>query len=305
VKPRIFLTGGSGALGSRLLRRLEEGGAEVAALFRGGPDSEWGSRSGTVKIVRGDLLNASSYQAALGGCSSVVHLAAATGNASAREHFRTNAEGTRILLDACRRAGKPAFLYVSSIAVNFPRRVCYPYAESKREAEAAVRSSGLKFTIVRPTLICGAGSGSLEGLRKLASGSVIPVPGNGQVRMQPIHVDDLAGLIAGIVRERRFAGSTLELGGPDVLTLDALLRELHACLRGDSESGGRCMHVPLVPIRMALTLAERMLPGRLPVTSGQLASFRFDGTARSNPLFERHRGELKGVREMLRMSVTP
>src|SRR4249920_1843924 len=107
----IFVTGGSGFVGARLLVALRSLGRPLWALERS-PDS---IGAAGITVVRGDLLAPETYRDALRSCDVVVHLAASTGRASAEEHMRVNARGTEVLLDECRRAGVSKFLFISSI----------------------------------------------------------------------------------------------------------------------------------------------------------------------------------------------
>jgi hypothetical protein len=205
----------------------------------------------------------------------VLHLAAATGRASRAEHWRVNAEGTRALLDACRAAGVPRFLFVSSVAAGFPDIRHYPYAQAKVAAEEAVRASGLRFAIARPAMIFGPGSPIQAALETLASAPVVPVFGHGRTRVQPVWVDDVAASLAGIVEQDRFAGETIGIGGPEVLSIEELLQRMRERRTGRR---GRIAHVPLGLVLPPLRIAEALAIGhRLPISIGQLATFRFDG----------------------------
>ena len=101
--------------------------------------------------IPGSLEEPSSYSAAVTDRTIVVHLAAQTGSAPAREHDRLNRQATESLLEVAFAAGAVGFLHVSTIAVGFDRRRGYPYAEAKARAEDAVRRGGVPHTIVRPT----------------------------------------------------------------------------------------------------------------------------------------------------------
>lgn len=279
------MTGGSGFLGTRLRQRLQRHGLAFTELPR---------------AAGADLLVPASYERALAGADAVVHLAAATGKAAPEEHFRVNVLGTEILLEHCRRLGVRRFVFASTIAVTFPDIRRYPYARAKLEAEGAVAASGLDFTIVRPTIIAGPGAPVLAGLAKLAGLPLVPVFGSGTARVQPILADDLADCVVTIVREGLCVRQTVELGGPEVITIEQLLAELHRVLRGRAM---RAVHIPLPPVMAALGLLERVAYRFLPVTAGQLATFRFDGVAASNPVFEGHRARMAGIRRMVELSV--
>ena len=234
-------------------------------------------RVDNLRGIPGSLEDPSSYSTGVTDRTIIVHLAAQTGNASAREHDRVNRQGTEDLLEVASSAGAVGFLYVSTIAVAFGNRRGYPYAEAKARAEEAVRGGGVPHTIVRPTMVFGRGAPVWSALSGLATKRVVPIPGNGQVRVQPIWVDDLADTLIRITQESRFRGETLEVGGVDTVTMDELLVRMHQALRGTS--GARLIHVPVRPFLPLLRLMEALLPFQPPVTAGQLYSFLNDGVS--------------------------
>lgn len=274
--PRVFLTGGSGFIGRHLLEELLASGIAVTVLDRSGTLTA-PTTQGAVRVVRGDLLDPAAYRDALGECDVVVHLAAATGNASRATHHRDTEQATTALCDAARAAGVSRLLLVSSVAVSFPDRSGYPYALAKERAEHLVAESGLRHMIVRPTIVLGPDAPVLRSLTTLATLPVIVVLGSGRARVQPVAVTDLAHEIAAILREDRFANETMTLGGPEVISIEELLRRIR---RAHRRRGGAVLHLPLALLAGPLRLLEAVGLGRLlPVTAGQLSSFRFDGTA--------------------------
>lgn len=296
-RTRIFVTGGSGFVGSRLLEALGRLGRPISVLDRSGSSQGRSSDATPFDVVAGNLLEPSSYSEALRAAHTVIHLAALTGRASRKEHFRVNAEGTETLLKQCRDAGVRRVLFVSSIAVTFADLAHYHYAQAKVRAEEAVRRSGLSFAILRPTMIFGQGSAVLGRLSALATLPVVPVFGTGRPVVQPIHVDDVVAAIVTILEHDMFSGETFEIGGPTALPIEELL----LAIRGRrSDATSRTVHVPmglaLPPLRVAAALrVERWLP----VTAGQMASFRFNGTAAPKALLDQRRPALRSLEEML------
>lgn len=282
----IFLTGATGFLGRRVAARLAGDTRPLITL----------SRSGDGATLRGDVANPDAWQDSLRGCDTVLHLAAATGKAGADEHWRVNAEGTRALLAAARQHGVRRFVFVSSIAAAFPDTRNYPYAQSKIAAESAVRESGLEYVIVRPTMILGRGSPILDALRRLARAPIMPVFGGGRVRVQPIAADDAARLIVAIADDASFRNETIAIGGPERPTLRELLERIRMRELGRR---GPALSVPIAPLLPVLGLAERIVGNRLPFTVGQLATFRFDGTARPDARLDRIAETLATIGDML------
>jgi NADH dehydrogenase len=227
----------------------------------------------------------------------VLHLAARTGNASPAEYTKINVEGTQDLLEAAEAQKVRGLLYVSSIAASFPDIGGYPYASSKREAEEVVRLSSIRWTIVRPTIVLGRESPVWAKFSLLARAPLLMVPGNGKARIQPIHVEDLVGLLLRVVVEDRFDGETLEAGGPEVVSIEEFLRRAHRQYRGLFPGAIR---VPLKPGLAVLRAAERLAPIVLPVTAGQFYSFVNDGVAEANPLLEEMHPGMRDIDAMLK-----
>jgi len=264
---RAFVTGGDGFVGKHLMRLARRRGLDLVLLQRPGAD----------------LRDPRSYASKLAGTEAVVHLAAATGAAPESVHAAVNAEGTRGLVEAARAAGVKRFLLVSTIAAKFADTSRYPYARSKREAEAAVLGSGLRAAIVRPTIVVGSGSAGLAGLRRLASFPVVPIFGPGTARVQPIDVNDLATVLDAILAEDRFDGGILEAGGRDIVSIEELITTIRAIA---SNMTPRVLHLPYRTISSLLWRLERS-GLRLPVTAGQLASFVEDGTTEPSDFLKR------------------
>lgn len=273
----IFVTGGSGFVGSRLLPELLALGRPVVALDRSGALAARYAGTAGLTVVRGDLLKPSTYGPALRSCSTVIHLAAATGRATREDHMRVNRRGTEDLLEECSKTSVTKILFVSTIAATFPENDGYHYADAKRHAEDAVSRSGFHFTILRPTIILGRGGPNAKSLETLARLPLIVLPGTGWVRVQPVEVEEVVRSIVETIRLDRFANEIVELGGPDVLTMEELLQRMRVARTGRK---GRVVHIPLGLLRVPLRVAEGIGLGRLlPVSAGQLSSFLYEGVA--------------------------
>ncbi len=103
--PKIFVTGATGFIGRNLIQHLTRSGDYTVTALTRIPTQEGAGDAGGVRWIKGDLLEPQRYLAALSGCETVVHLAAATGRATAADFQRVNVDGTRLLLQACRETG--------------------------------------------------------------------------------------------------------------------------------------------------------------------------------------------------------
>jgi nucleoside-diphosphate-sugar epimerase len=291
----LFLTGGTGFIGRRLLARIaEERSYRLRTLTRRVDRSN--RAHDRLEVVAGDLLEPATYAKALGGIDTVLHLAATTGRAAPRDYFEVNVRGTGALLDACARAGVRRIVYVSSIAATYPDKTAYYYAQSKQMAEEVVRKSGLNYLIVRPTIVLGSDSPVWRSLRTLAGLPVMPLFGDGSARVQPIDVDDVVTLLTSMMGMTRLPDAAVDLGGRDVVTFLALLKRIRRRLRG-RDSG--IVQVPVNQIIGLLAGAERWARPFLPVTAGQLSAFVNDSVAGHDTLVTNNVPGMRGIDEML------
>ena len=170
-----LLTGASGLVGSRLLPRLVEGGADCRALIRSERELPAGATG-----VRGDLDDPASLREAVEGVDMVVHLAALFRTTDDDAIWRANLDGTRNLIEAVKAyAPRARFVMASTGNVydadgHHPAREtddCHPtaaYPASKLAAEALLRASGLTWAIARLPFVYGDGDGHLASMSTLA-----------------------------------------------------------------------------------------------------------------------------------------
>ena len=304
-KPSLLITGAAGFVGTQLLAHLDTSKYQtIYCLARKREDIRLPDLTGPerekITTIQGDLLNSSTYETILEQVDTVIHLAAATGKVNPQDYFKVNAYATMLLLDRCKKAGVKHFLFFSSIAAAFKNKYRYFYAQSKEQAENYVKTSGLKFTILRPTMIMGKGSPVFTGLAQLAGLPIIPVFGKGTTRIQPIHVMDVAAAIQAIENDSRYNDEILELGGPETISINDFVKKI-ALSRGKKKP--RVFHLPIGLIGFFLSLLERVVYGLLPLTVGQLASFRNEGTAEENSLVKQLSPGMRGIEKIIKDSL--
>lgn len=304
-KPSILITGAAGFVGTQLLAHLDISKYQaIYCLDRKQEDIQLPDLTEQERekmtTIQADLLDSSTYESILKQVDTVIHLAAVTGKVNPKDYFKINAYATMLLLDRCKKAGVKHFLFFSSIAVTFKNKYRYFYAQSKEQAENYVKTSGLKFTIIRPTMIMGKGSPVFAGLAQLAGLPIIPVFGNGKTRIQPIHVLDVVKAIQTIENDSRYKDEVLELGGPEAISINDFEKKV-ALSRGKKKP--RIFHLPVGLIGFFLSILERVVYGLLPLTVGQLASFRNEGTAEENSLTKKLSPEMMGIEKIIKDSL--
>jgi len=200
----VALTGATGFVGEALLNTLKMQAAPVAALARPRPGRML-DEAGPVRWVRGGLEDAGALDELAQGSQTFIHIAGATLARNPQAFHAVNAEGAARAAAAARKAGASRFILVSSLAARRPD--ISPYAASKAAGEDAVRSEAgaMDVVIVRPPAVLGPGDPALAPLISMLRRGLLPAPAEvsgGQQRMfSVIYVNDLARLLAALVRE--------------------------------------------------------------------------------------------------------
>ena len=150
---RVFVTGGTGYVGRRLIRILLARGHEVRALAR--PGSERHLPPGAVAVL-GNALEATSFAPQVAPADTLIHLVGIPHPAPWKgPQFRAvDLVSAKALVTAALTGGIKHFVYVS---VAHPAPVMKAYIEVRRECEALIRVSGLAATILRPWYVLGPG----------------------------------------------------------------------------------------------------------------------------------------------------
>ncbi len=276
--PTILVTGASGFVGSHVVPALIDAGHHVVALSRSDAATAHvlgrldAARRTGVEIRRGDVLDRESLPAALTGVDAVVHLVAIPRDRDGGASLRlVNTEGTRNLVVAVRDAGVRRFVHLGALGVEDDPNL--HYASSKAKAEALVRESGLDWTILRPSLLFGERDGFfniIAGLVRMSPG-VVPVPGNGMARFQPLSIEDLARIVVLSLADPSTIGRSFDLGGPRVWTYREIVGEVLRAM------GARRLVVPMpVPLISLVARTSELTGIPFPVASDQLRQLKLD-----------------------------
>lgn len=271
---RIFVTGGTGFVGRNVVRALLAHGFLVRCLVR--PGSE-GQLKGFESIDRvpGDALRPEGLAACAEGCSAIVHLVGIIRERRARgiTFERLHVQATANMLAVAKEAGVKRYLQMSALGTRAGARS--RYHQSKWRAEAAVRESGIDWTIFRPSIIFGPGDDFVSVLaRMIRRLPVVPVLGDGLYRLQPIGVDQVADGFARALRLQPSVGQTYEVGGPVAYAFVELLDAIGAAL---GRQRVRKMRVPLGPVKLATRMLQ-WLP-LFPLTMDQIAMLEEENVA--------------------------
>jgi len=265
-----LLTGGAGVVGKALCRELIARGVCVRVLTLPG-DSLAKSLPQEVDVHYGDVTDFDSIRRAFENVDVVYHLAAILLSTKRGAFEHVNTDGTRNVLTACKLAHVRRFLYVSSISVTYP--VLTPYGESKKKGEELVRSSGLDWTIVRPTLVIGDGGGVEFNMFRdyVKRFPVYFMPGGGKSLKRPVRSEDLVKGIAAAGLEAKAVGRIYALAGSTVMTM----AEMASCVL--SNAGMHHLMVPLPWwISRRFAIMKNWIGGERVSAEQALAGFLYD-----------------------------
>jgi uncharacterized protein YbjT (DUF2867 family) len=244
----ILVAGGTGRLGTALVTRLVDRGERVRVLTR---DPGRAAHLPPVEVVRGDVRDAASVAAAVGGADAVV--SAVHGFAEWRASpASVDRDGNRTLIDAAARARAHVVLIsVIGASAQHPLELF----RMKAAAEDLLRAAGTPWTVVRAAAFLELYE---ELLRRTAGRSGRPlIFGGGRTPVQFVPVSDVAAAVDRALTEPTCRGRVIEVAG-EALTFDGLAARLEASLGAGAR---RPRHVPRGILR-ALAMAGGTPPGR-------------------------------------------
>jgi NADH dehydrogenase len=301
---RLLVTGGTGFVGTHLVNALLRRGHDVAVLARHA-DRARNRYNRPVERCHGDVLDPASLSAAFAGRDAVIHLVGIIHEKGAQTFDRMHREAVENVVAAMQGSGVRRLLHMSAVgaAENSPSE----YGRTKAAGERAVRGSDLDWTIIRPSIIFGPGDGFVSLLAPIVDKNplFIPVIGNGRTRFQPVSVYDVARVFGEALEKPETAGRTFELGGPDILTLDEIYREIATVL---GKRRKPLVHFPIWWGRFLAwtfeSLARRGWIDAPPLTRDQLKSLSRDNVADVSETVAVFDGEWREFRAGLREYLT-
>jgi NADH dehydrogenase len=220
---KITVLGATGFVGRVLLARLAQDGHQLTVLSRNPHAHLVRLLPPGTRVVTGDVYDPGLLKAHFSGADAVINLVGILNESgdNGRGFHRAHVALTKLVIAACQLAGVRRLLQMSSL--NAGRGDSF-YLKTRGEAEAAVKQSGLDWTIFQPSVIFGIGDGFFCRFGELLKLSpVLPLAKAG-TRFAPVYVGDVVDAIRVALRERRTIGQVYELYGAETFTLAELVR---------------------------------------------------------------------------------
>ena len=267
----VVVFGGSGFLGRHVVRALANRQYRIRVAVRRPELTGYlrpMGRVGQIHAVQANLRHPASIAAALRDADVAVNLVGILYQRGRQRFDAVQRDGAGAVAAAAQAVGAPV-VHVSAIGAD-PNAISH-YARSKGEGEALVRRAAPDAIIVRPSIVFGPEDDFFNRFAALARLSpALPLPGGGHTRYQPVFAGDVAEMVARAVDGDARAGTTYELGGPDVRTFRELMEFVLATI------GRRRLLVPVPFSLLKLQAAVLQLLPKPPITPDQVELLKRD-----------------------------
>lgn len=249
----ILIVGGAGTLGRQLVPRLLANGHTVRVMTRR-PERATALAAAGAEIVVGDLRNPASLRAAVHGVRAVVSSAHSIVGAWRTSSARVDDVGQRALIASAVEERVDQLVFISGQGASTSHPI--DFWRTKARIEDCVKSSGLGYTIVRPSAFLDFHAYELVG-KAIESGRRVMVFGPGTSPRNFVAAADVAVLVMRALEDERLRGETVEIGGPENLTTLEVVR-IFERVAGRT---ARVTHIPLPVVRAMIRVAAPLHSG--------------------------------------------
>jgi uncharacterized protein YbjT (DUF2867 family) len=270
----VTVFGGSGFLGRRIVRHLRLHGFYVRVASRH-PDRDAalpGPDDPQLQLIKADVHDERSVADALVdtyGAVNAVSLYVEHG----RETFHSvHVESAQRVATQARHAGVKRLVHVSGIGADSSSQSLY--VRKRGEGELAVREAFADVILIRPAVMFGPDDAFLTSILELLKRlPIYPMFGNGQIKLQPVYVEDVGQAIAKLLHEEQTGSLVFEFGGPRIYSYEDLLRTVA------NAAGAKSILIPF-PFAAWHLLAwiSETLPSP-PITRNQVELMQIDSTS--------------------------
>jgi len=287
----ILVTGATGFIGSRLIKRLSEKGYSVKGMSRQKIDDQ-----SQVKFVQADVFNPNELAQALEGVEIAFYLLHSM--EGDKKHWKefSSREKTQAknFLNAATKAGVKRIIYLGGL-VNESLDLS-PHMRSRKEVGEILASGSIPVTQLQASLIIGAQGGSYAMLRYLVERlRVMVCPSWVKSLAQPIALDDVIDYLIGCMEKPETSGKTYDIGGPEKLTYEELMRQYAAYLNKNIF----IIEIPFLTTRLSSYWVDLITPVKASLARPLIDSLVHDTIVSNDSITKIIPLRLKSVRESI------
>lgn len=272
---KLLVLGGTGYIGHHLLPRLATAGYRLTVPSRNREHHRELTLIPGVALHNADIHDRDTLERLVIGHDAVINLVGILNESSDQSFRSVHVELVEKLLAACQQAGVRRLLQMSALKAG---QGLSNYLKSRGRMEQAVRASDLDWTILQSSVVFGGRGGLVARFDSLLQWlPVLPLP-RPDARMAPVDVDDVASAIVRCLEDPSTRQQTLELYGPETLTLIEIVRRIaHA-------TGKRRWIIPMPDALGKLQASVAgLVPGK-PFTRDNFLSLRTEAVGDSDGL---------------------
>lgn len=226
----ITIIGGSGFLGSYIVRELAQTGARINVVSRTASrhlDLKVNGYVGQIALTDIDVANEKSLEKVIKGSTYVINLIGILFEKGKRTFEKLHAELPKSIGELCKKYKVKKLVHLSALGID--KAKTSKYAQSKLKGEKNIKSAFPDVTILRPSVIFGPEDNFTNLFNWMSKISpFLPLIDGGKTVFQPVYVGDVAKVVKEAITSKKneFEGKTLELGGPEQLSFEQILHTI-------------------------------------------------------------------------------
>ncbi len=252
----ILVTGATGFIGQALVKQLLSQHYEVRLLIRPSKKTPNLPVGIPVEVAVANLKDERGLRSAMQGIDTIYHLAGSERKGAYASLLEDDIQGTQMITAIAKEAGVKRIIYLSHLGAD--RASAYPLLKAKAIAEEIIRRSGIDYTIIRSAVVYGPGDHFTLQFVRLAYllPFVFPIPGDGQMKLQPIWINDIALCLAWCLDIPAAINQTHEIGGAEYLSFEALMAKVLSA----AKIKRKFIHIYPSYLRLLVIFLENSIP---------------------------------------------
>lgn len=264
----VTVFGGTGFLGRAIVRRLSEAGLGVRVAARNPRAVSFPATTAALEYHQVDLRDEAAVAAALQGADAAVNAVSLYVESRDRSFNAIHADGAERVARLAAKAGVTTLIHISGIGSDAASSSAYVRARAR--GEQIVRATFPEAIILRPSVMFGPGDAFLRAMDNVARLPLIPLFGDGRMKLQPVHVEDVAAAVERALDTPTAGGTIFELGGARVYTYREIVQAVL------DHTGRRRLRLPVpLPVWRLLAALASALPNP-PLTRDQVILMQTD-----------------------------